>query len=70
MQASFTDLVGTAVVPAHCFDSDELTDLAPVLDGVAGDHDTLLSALSSEPSVLQPATYPVSFGGCLCPLVD
>ena len=32
MQASFTDLVGTAVVPAHCFDSEELTDLTPALD--------------------------------------
>ena len=35
----FTDLVGAAVVPAHCFDSTELTDLAPVLDTVAADHD-------------------------------
>ncbi len=32
MQASFTDLVGTAIVPAHCFDSTELTDLTPALD--------------------------------------
>jgi len=32
MQTSFTDLVGTAVVPAHCFDSDELTDLTPAFD--------------------------------------
>jgi hypothetical protein len=31
MHASFTDLVGTAVVPAHCFDSAELTDLTPAL---------------------------------------
>ena len=31
MQTSFTDLVGTAVVPAHCFDSAELTDLSPAL---------------------------------------
>jgi len=29
---TFTDLVGTAVVPAHCFDSTELTDLTPALD--------------------------------------
>lgn len=34
MQA-FTDLVGTAVVPAHCFDTDELTDLTPALDTAA-----------------------------------
>ena len=32
MQASFTDLVGTSVVPAHCFDSSELTELTPALD--------------------------------------
>ena len=39
MQASFTDLVGTAVVPAHCFDSTELTDLTPVLDTAKAFHD-------------------------------
>ena len=32
MQTSFADLVGTAVVPAHCFDKGELTDLTPVLN--------------------------------------
>ena len=38
MQTSFTDLVGPAVVPAHCFDSDELTDLTPAFDmATAGD---------------------------------
>ena len=31
MQA-FTDLVGTAAVPAHGFDIAELTDLTPTLD--------------------------------------
>jgi len=35
MQTSFTDLVGTAVVPAHCFDIHELTDLTPVLNTAA-----------------------------------
>ena len=39
MQAYFSDLVGTAVVPAHCFDSDELTDLAPELDTATVVHD-------------------------------
>lgn len=37
MQTSFTDLVGTVDVPAHCFDNDELTDLTPAVvtaDGV------------------------------------
>ena len=39
MQASFTDLVGTAVVPAHCFDSTELTDLTPDLDTASDVHE-------------------------------
>ncbi len=39
MHASFTDLVGTAIVPAHCFDSDELTDLTPALDTATAVHD-------------------------------
>jgi hypothetical protein len=34
MQTSFTDLVGTAVVPAYCFDRTELTDLTPALNMV------------------------------------
>ena len=37
MQA-FTDLVGTAAVPAHCFDIAELTELTPALDTAAVDH--------------------------------
>ncbi len=32
MQASFTDLVGTAVVPAHGSETHELTDLTPALE--------------------------------------
>ena len=35
MQATFTDLVGTIVVPAHCFNTTELTDLTPALDAAA-----------------------------------
>jgi len=46
MQASFTDLVGTIVVPAHCFDSAELTDLAPALNTVIGVHE--MAAQASE----------------------
>ena len=38
MQA-FTDLVGTAIVPAHCFNSAELTDLTPALDTATDVHD-------------------------------
>jgi len=34
MQA-FTDLVGTAAVPAHNFDIAELTELTPTLDTAA-----------------------------------
>ena len=45
MQA-FTDLVGTAAVPAHAFDIDELTDLTPTLDTASAAHGT--SAEASE----------------------
>ena len=45
MQA-FTDLVGTAAVPAHCFDIAELTELTPTLDTASAVHDT--SAEASE----------------------
>jgi len=38
MQASFMDLVGTVLVPTHCFDSDELKDLIPALDMATADH--------------------------------
>jgi len=43
MQA-FTDLVGAAVVPAHCFDSTELTDLTPALDPATAVHDMVAQA--------------------------
>ena len=36
---TFTDLVGTAVAPAHCFDNSELTDLTPSLDTATVAHD-------------------------------
>ena len=54
MQA-FTDLVGAAIVPAHCFDSSELTDLVPALDTATAAHDMAAQAselceLSSMPS--------------------
>ncbi|MGY8995190.1 MAG: hypothetical protein ACKVH7_01980 [Alphaproteobacteria bacterium] len=42
MQASFTDLVGTAIVPAHCFNTAELTDLTPALVSEA-DFPTLIA---------------------------
>ena len=43
---TFTDLVGAAVVPAHCFDSTELTDLTPALDPATAVHD--MAAQASE----------------------
>ncbi len=50
MQASFTDLVGTAVVPAHCFESDELTDLVPALDSVTAIRDMAAQASEARPT--------------------
>ncbi len=47
MQTSFSDLVGTAVVPAHCFDSTELMDLTPALDTVV--HDKAAQASEAAP---------------------
>tara|TARA_B100000686_G_C15996929_1_gene574757 strand:+ start:231 stop:452 length:222 start_codon:yes stop_codon:yes gene_type:complete len=43
MQA-FTDLVGSVVLPAHCLDSTELTDLPPALDTAAAVHDVTAQA--------------------------
>ena len=51
MQA-FTDLVGTAAVPAHAFDMAELTELTPALDTAQATHDTSLEA--SETSYTTP----------------
>ena len=50
MQASFTDLVGTAVVPAHCFDSAELTDLPPALYTVTAVNDLFSDAVLPTPA--------------------
>ena len=41
---TFTDLVGAAVVPAHCFDSTELTDLTPALVTATAVHDMVAQA--------------------------
>ena len=49
MQA-FTDLVGTAAVPAHAFLS-ELTELTPALDTAMAAHDTADQASEAMPSV-------------------
>ena len=53
MQA-FTDLVGTTLVPAHCFDSTELTDLTPALDTATAIHG--MSAQASEAKATTSAT--------------
>jgi len=57
MQA-FTDLVGTAAVPAHAFDIDELTDLTPTLDTAADIHG---KAVEARPAA---TTYTVGFPFC------
>ena len=51
MQA-FTDLVGTAAVPAHAFDMAELTDLTPALETAAVDHGTSLEASEAGPTLI------------------
>jgi hypothetical protein len=58
MQA-FTDLVGTATLPAHAFDIAELTDLTPALDTAAVDH-----GLSVEASEASGTRYQAFTGDC------
>ena len=62
MQASFTDLVGTSIVPAHCFDTTELTDLTPALDGTAGIHEMTPQASEAKRS---SASF-LGVGPCEC----
>ena len=67
IQASFTDLVGTSAVPAHCFDIDELTELTPALENAAVDHGTSLEASEAAASGLACPTYACAFdwqSGC------
>ena len=58
MQTSFTDLVGTAVVPAGCFDGTELTDLIPNLDTTTAVHD--MAAQASKTTMTAQANGVVS----------
>ena len=61
----FTDLVGTAVVPAHCFGSTELTDLTPPLDTARAVHDMAAQASEARNNDLLVTTgNPTSYG---CP---
>ena len=46
---TFTDLVGTAAVPAHAFDMAELTDLTPALDTA-----TVVDGLAAQASEAMP----------------
>ena len=55
---TFTDLVGSSVVPAHTFDSTELTGLTPALNTVAA-----VSDMSSQASEARASTVT---WGCLC----
>ena len=49
MQA-FTDLVGTATLPAHAFDIAELTELTPALDTAIAAHGTANQASEATPT--------------------
>ena len=51
MQA-FTDLVGTAAVPGHCFDIEELTNLTPALDTA-----TVVDGLAAQASEAMPTYF-------------
>ena len=58
MQASFTDLVGTTLVPAHCLDRAELTDLTPALDTATAAHD--MAELASETIAVGATVRPLN----------
>ena len=62
MQA-FTDLVGTAAVPAHGFDIDELTELTPALDTATATHGMADQASEAQVHTLAPPCtfYPMCF---------
>jgi hypothetical protein len=51
MQA-FTDLVGTATLPAHAFDVAELTELTPTLDIAMAAHGTADQASEASSSTM------------------
>ena len=55
---TFTDFVGTAAVPAHCFDIEELTELTPALETAAVDHGTSLEASEAGPTLSSSVTLP------------
>jgi len=53
---TFTDLVGTAAVPAHCFDIEELTELTPALDTATAAHCFDIEELTELTPALDTAT--------------
>ena len=63
MQA-FTDLVGTATLPTHAFDIDELTELTPALDTAA--HSNTVSLIHDELLSFPPATICAPFRPICC----
>ena len=58
---TFTDLVGTTVVPAHCFGTDELTDLTPDLDTVTA---SMLSVMAADAREAGQTIPTLQCGGC------
>lgn len=62
MQTSFTNLVGAAVVPAHCFDTTEFTDLTPALDTTSAAHDMAEQASEATASALMTPKCDVVHG--------
>jgi len=59
MIQAFTDLVGTAAVPAHCFDIEELTNLTPALDTA-----TVVDGLAAQASEAMPTSDFSCHTGC------
>ena len=63
MQA-FTDLVGTAAVPAHAFDIAELTELTPTLDTAAVDHGLSVEASEAQFTPVTACAFALGNSGC------
>jgi len=63
MQA-FTDLVGTAALPAHAFDIAELTELTPALDTAQAADGTAEQASEAATSSFERFTAPCWGNGC------
>ena len=53
---TFTDLVGTAAVPAHAFDIAEFTELTPALDTAAVDQGLSVEATEASGTAVSAPT--------------